>query len=324
MAQRIDIVEVGPRDGLQIAHGIMKTEDKIRWIESLAAAGLATIEVGSFVPPKLVPQMADTEAVVRSVAKILPDLQIAALAPNLKGVERAYDAGAHIVLMPISVTEGHSRANTNKGTFEAVAEFRRSAAWLRAQSRQTRLEAGCSMSFGCSIDGIVPVSRVVEVAVALADAGADSVALADTVGYADPTAIRQKVRAVKAEIGERLHKLHLHDTFGLGLSNVLAGLDEGIHAFDAALAGLGGCPFAPGAAGNVTTEDLVYMLDLMGYETAINLDRLLEAREILARGLPSEPLRGSLGKAGIPKFYRDEMAGRHPASRATVQAPAAE
>jgi hydroxymethylglutaryl-CoA lyase len=196
MAQKIEITEVGPRDGLQIARDIMKTDDKIRWIESLAAAGIEAIEVGSFVPPKLVPQMADTDTVVRSVVKSLPGVQIVALAPNRKGVERAYDADAHIVVMPISVTEGHSRANTNKSTFEAVAEFRRSAEWLRGQPRPTRIEAGCSMSFGCSIDGIVPVSRVVEVAVALADAGADAIALADTVGYADPTAIRQKVRAV--------------------------------------------------------------------------------------------------------------------------------
>ncbi len=303
MSEKISVIEVGPRDGLQIAHGIMPTAIKLRWIEALAAAGLDTIEVGSFVPPKLVPQMADTEEVVRQTVERCPKLHVVALVPNLKGAERAYAAGAHAIILPVSVSEGHSRANTNKGTFEQVDELGRVVSWVRAQERPMQVEAGCATSFGCSIDGRIPVSRVVRVAAALAQAGVDRVVLADTVGYADPAAIHGVVRAVRAEIGDKLQKLHLHDTMGLGLANALAGVEEGIRMFDSALAGLGGCPFAPGAAGNIVTEDLVFMLESMGFDTGIDLEALLATRAILHEGLPDEPLRGALGAAGIPKTY---------------------
>lgn len=299
----VTVCEVGPRDGLQMAASIMPTDAKLRWISAMAEAGLREIEVGSFVPPKLIPQMADTQEVVES-ARSIPGLVVSALVPNLKGAERAYRAGAHAILLPVSVSEGHSRANTNKGTFEQVEELGRIVTWVREQERPMRVEAGCATAFGCSIDGVIPAGRVIEVAVALAATGVDHVVLADTVGYANPSQVRSLVKRVRAEIGDRLQKLHLHDTMGLGLANALAGLEEGIRSFDAALAGLGGCPFAPGASGNIVTEDLVYMLESMGFCTGVDLERLMTARDMLRDGLEGEPLRGNVACAGIPNTYR--------------------
>jgi hydroxymethylglutaryl-CoA lyase len=303
MKEFVKVCEVGPRDGLQMAKSIMPTGTKKRWIAAIAAAGVREIEVGSFVPPKLVPQMADTDEIVRAAVQI-EGLTVVALAPNLKGAQNAYAAGVHRISVPVSVSEGHSRANTNRAPMEQVAEVGRMVAWLREQPRRVELEAGCSTAFGCSIDGVVPVANVVRVAAGLAAVGADEVALADTVGYAHPAQIREVVRAVRAEIGDRLGGLHLHDTMGLGLANALAGLEEGIRNFDAALAGLGGCPFAPGASGNIVTEDLVFMLESMGFETGIDLARLIEARVLLHEGVPGEAMHGQVPKAGIPRTFR--------------------
>jgi hydroxymethylglutaryl-CoA lyase len=302
MNDRVIVCEVGPRDGLQMAHSRMPTATKIRWIEALAASGLPEIEVGSFVPARVIPQMSDTDTVVRAV-KDLPTI-IVALAPNLKGAQLAAAAGAQRVSVPVSVSEGHSRANTNRSTAEAVSEVSRIATWIRESGTALELEGALSTAFGCSIDGLVPERRVVETAAALVEAGADSVALADTVGYAHPAQIRSLVRAVRLAIGARLEGLHLHDTMGLGIANALAGLDEGIRSFDSSLAGLGGCPYAPGASGNIVTEDLVFMLESMGMQTGIDLDKLLEARAILAEGLPDEPRHGGLARAGIPRTFK--------------------
>ncbi len=302
MSEWVTVCEVGPRDGLQIAHGIMPTAAKTRWIAAMAAAGLREIEVGSFVPPKLIPQMADTAQVVQA-ARTIPGLLVAALAPNLKGAQNAYAAGAARVTVPVSVSEGHSRSNTNRAPMEQVAEVGRIAAWLAEQPRRVILEAGCATSFGCSIDGEVPTAAVAKVAEGLARAGVDTIALADTVGWGNPAMVHERVRAVRAAVGDKLQKLHLHDTLGLGLANALAGLEEGIRAFDSALAGLGGCPFAPGAAGNIVTEDLVFLLESMGLATGVSLPELLATRELLAAGLPGEPLRGALGRAGLPKTF---------------------
>ena len=302
MNDRVIVCEVGPRDGLQMAKTRMPTGIKIRWIEAMAAAGLPEIEVGSFVPARVIPQMADTAEVVRAV-KHLPAL-IVALAPNLKGAQLAAEAGARRISVPVSVSEGHSRANTNRTTAEAVQEVGRIAAWIKESGAPLELEGALSTAFGCSIDGVVPERRVVEVAAALIEAGADMVALADTVGYAHPAQIRSVVRAVRAAVGDRLEGLHLHDTMGLGLANALAGLEEGVRSFDSSLAGLGGCPYAPGASGNIVTEDLVFMLESMGMQTGVDLMGLLEARAILAEGLPDEPRHGGLAKAGIPRTFR--------------------
>ena len=302
MQERVTVCEVGPRDGLQMAHSQMPTATKIRWIQAIASAGVPEIEVGSFVPPRLIPQMADTAEVV-AATRTLPAV-IIALVPNLRGALAAAAAGARLITIPGSVSEGHSRANTNRGTMDQVAEVRRIVEWVRAEQVPLEIEGACSTSFGCSIDGVIAEGAVVAVAAALAEAGVDMVALADTVGYAHPAQVRSVVRAVRSAIGGKLDGLHLHDTMGLGLANALAGLDEGIRSFDAALAGLGGCPFAPGASGNIVTEDLVFMLESMGFATGIDLERLVAARAILREGLPDEATHGAVARAGIPRTFR--------------------
>lgn len=301
--EHVSICEVGPRDGLQIAQTRMETGAKVRWIAAMAAAGVKEIEVGSFVPPRVIPQMSDTEEVVRRSIEIA-GLTVIALVPNLKGAQRAYEAGAHKVSVPVSVSEGHSRANLNRTPEESITEMRRLTEWVKAQPRRMEVIAGASTAFGCSIDGVVTTAQVVRMASGLAEAGVDKLMLADTVGYAHPAQIKEVVRAVRAAIGPVLHGLHLHDTLGMGIANALAGLEEGIRAFDSCLGGLGGCPYAPGASGNVVTEDLVFMLESMGFSTGINLPKLFEARRLLHEGLPAEPLHGQVAKAGIPKTFR--------------------
>jgi hydroxymethylglutaryl-CoA lyase len=303
MSEHVIICEVGPRDGLQIAKTRMATDDKVKWIAAIAAAGVREIEVGSFVPPRVIPQMADTQEVVEK-SILIPGVTIQALIPNLRGAQNAYNTGAHKVSIPISVSEGHSRANLNRTPAESIVEVRGIMDWIKAQPRKMPAIAGCSTAFGCSIDGIVPTSAVVKVAVGLVEAGVDQIMLADTVGYGHPAQIKEVVRAVRAEIGDKLAGLHLHDTCGLGIANALAGLEEGVRMFDSCLGGLGGCPYAPGASGNVVTEDLVFMLESMGFSTGIDLDKLFEARRILHEGLPAEPLHGQLAKAGIPRTFR--------------------
>ncbi|WP_447918129.1 hydroxymethylglutaryl-CoA lyase [Achromobacter aegrifaciens] len=302
MNQEIKLCEVGPRDGLQMAKGMMSAADKLRWIRQLADAGLREIEAGSFVSPRLVPQMADTGAILPEVLKI-DGLTVVALVCNLKGAIAAYEAGAHALSFPISVSDTHSHANVGKGTDAQVDVLASIVDWARAQARPMRIDAAVATAFGCSLEGAVPVRRVAQVAAATARAGADEIALADTVGYAHPAQVRDAVRATQDAVGARLVKLHLHDTMGLGLANALAGLNEGIRAFDSCLGGLGGCPFAPGASGNIVTEDLVFMLESMGYRTGVDLPRLLEARTLLAAALPQESLRSGVAAAGIPKTY---------------------
>jgi hydroxymethylglutaryl-CoA lyase len=307
MTPTVNVCEVGPRDGLQMAHGRMATDTKLRWIGQLAAAGLKEIEVGSFVSPRMIPQMADTGEVVRS-ALAIEGLTVCALACNLKGAIAAHEAGAHVLAIPISVSDTHSHANVNKGTDAQVEMVRSIVDWVRAQSRPMRIDAAAATAFGCSMEGLVPRERVVQVAAALAATGVDRVALADTVGYAHPALVRDTVRAVQDAIGARLTKLHLHDTLGLGLANALAGLEQGIHDFDSCLAGLGGCPFAPGASGNIVTEDLVFMLESMGHRTGIDLPALLAARALLRESLPDETLRSGVAAAGIPQTFRPQAA----------------
>ena len=303
MSEHVMICEVGPRDGLQMAKSRMETGAKCDWIAALAKAGVKEIEVGSFVPAKLIPQMADTEAVVR-FAKEIPGLVVVALAPNLRGAQAAVAAGAHRVSIPVSVSEGHSRANLNRAPDEQVAVVGQIVEWMESAGNPAEIEVACSTAFGCSIDGVVPEREVVRIAAALAETGVEQIGLADTVGYANPAQIKSVVRAVRREIGPALRGLHLHDTMGLGLANALAGLEVGIRDFAAALAGLGGCPFAPGASGNIVTEDLVFMLESMGFGTGIDLAALIAARRLLHEGLPAEPMHGQVAKAGIPRTYR--------------------
>ncbi len=231
MNEHVNICEVGPRDGLQIAKSRMATDAKVRWIAAMAAAGVKQIEVGSFVPPRVIPQMADTEEVVRRCLEI-PGLTVIALVPNLRGAQNAYAAGTHKISVPVSVSEGHSRANLNRTPAESIAEMQRLMEWVKSQPRRMEVIAGASTAFGCSIDGVVPTAKVIEVTSGLARAGVDKIMLADTVGYAHPAQVKQVVRAVREAIGPVLHGLHLHDTMGLGLANALAGLEEDIRAFE--------------------------------------------------------------------------------------------
>lgn len=303
---RILVSEVGPRDGLQSIESIMPTEAKKAWIAAEAEAGVREIEVGSFVPPKLLPQLADTAEIVR-YARTLPGLTVAALVPNLRGAQDAVAAGAHKISLPLSVSETHSKANLRKTHAEVLEEVRAIAQLLGTLPADERpgFEGGLSTAFGCTLEGSVDERKVVELAVRLMELGCDEVGLSDTTGYANPAQLQRLVRLVRAEVGDdALTGVHLHNTRGLGLANALAALDVGITTLDASLGGIGGCPFAPGASGNIVTEDLVFMLDSMGYDTGIDIDKLLRVRDIVREALPDEDLYGFTPDAGLPKGYR--------------------
>ncbi len=293
------ICEVGPRDGLQNAKHLMPTEAKKAWIAALASAGLKEIEVGSFVPPKLIPAMADTAEVVAH-AKAIPGLKVVALAPNVKGFQRALEAGAHKVTFPVSASRQHSQSNVRMTPEQMVEEVRKCAGLPHAG---VEIEGAVSTAFGCTLQGVVPEDDVLRIAAALAEF-CDGVALADTVGYANPAQVRRLFRKVKTEIGEKLEGAHFHNTRGLGLANALAAYEEGVRAFDSSMGGLGGCPFAPGASGNVITEDLVFMFESMGVRTGIDLEKLFAARRILVEAIPAEPVYGHTPLAGLPKGFR--------------------
>ena len=294
---RILISEVGPRDGLQSIDRVMPLAAKQAWIAAEAAAGVREIEVGSFVPASLLPQMADTAELV-AFAGAIPGLGGTVLVPNARGAERALAAGASKMSVPFSMSEAHSLRNVRKDHPAMLAEI---AAIAHLVAGRARFEVGLSTAFGCTIGGPVSEDAVVRLAEAAIAAGADELCLSDTTGYADPAAVRRLVRRVKAAVGaDRLNALHLHNTRGLGLANALAGLDEGITTLDASLGGLGGCPYAPGASGNIVTEDLAFMLDSMGYDIGIDLDALMQVRAIVAEALPGEPLYGFTPDAGLP------------------------
>ncbi len=304
MSEFVSICDVGPRDGLQIAKTRMTTDDKVKWIASLYAAGIPEVEVGSYVPPRVIPQLSDTAEIVSRVLAEVPGLVVQALAPNLRGAQNAFNGGVHKISMPISVSEGHSKANLNRTPADSIAMMKDVMDWMKAQDRHVPVIVGASTAFGCSIDGIVTTKQTVALCKGLADAGVEHIMLADTVGYAHPAQVKEVIRAVRSEIGPVVYGLHMHDTCGLGIANCLVGVEEGIRAFDTCLAGLGGCPYAPGASGNVVTEDLVFMLESMGFRTGIDLEKLFVSRDILHAGLPAEPLSGQLAKAKIPPTFR--------------------
>lgn len=305
MSDFVLVSEVGPRDGLQSIRSIMPLSAKKAWIDAEAAAGVREIEVGSFVSEKLLPQMADTAELVAH-ALTIPGLTVAVLVPNLKGAEAAIAAGAHKITVPFSASETHSVKNVRRTHVQMLEEVRAIAALVRGQSqRRPKFEGGISTAFGCTYEGVVPAATVIRVAEQLMEAGCDEVGLSDSVGYANPRQIKELSIAVRDAIGAGTFAgLHLHNTRGLGLANVLAGLDVGIRTFDSSLAGLGGCPFAPGATGNIVTEDLVFMLEAMGMKTGIDIGRLLSVREILREGLPGEELYGFTPAAGLPLGFQ--------------------
>ena len=304
--ERVVVTEVGMRDGLQSIARTMPTEFKRRWIDAAYAAGVRHMEVASFVPAKLLPQMADADEVIAH-ALTYDDLIVTALVPNLKGAQRALESGVHRIVAPISVSTAHSLANVRKTpvemieSFSAMRELIDSAASTNV--RRVELIAGLSTVFGCTLQGAVPYADIAAITRAALQAGADVIALGDTTGEATPRQVGEIIELVREVAGVKLRSLHFHDTRGLGLANTLVALQHGIREFDASLAGLGGCPHAPGATGNVNTEDLVFMLDSMGYDTGIDLTRLIASRDILADALPGEPLYGYLARAGLPKQF---------------------
>jgi hydroxymethylglutaryl-CoA lyase len=302
MPTQVLISEVGPRDGLQSVKATMPTAFKLAWIDALHAAGLREIEVGSFVPATLLPQMADVAAVVHhALAK--PGLTVMALVPNLRGAEAALRAGVHKITLPVSASEAHSLANVRKTRAQMLEEVRRIVALRNERAPAVRIEAGLSTAFGCTLQGPVPADDVVRMAAALAEAGADETGLSDTTGMANPAQVRRLFGRVRAEIGERTGAAHLHNTRGLGLANCLAAWDVGVRSFDSSQGGLGGCPYAPGASGNVATEDLVFMFEAMGISTGVDLHKLVRARQALRAGLPGEPIYGMTPTAGLPKGF---------------------
>ncbi len=299
---RAVVREVGLRDGLQSIARVLPTARKLEWINAAHAAGQREIEVGSFVPAHLLPQLADT-AELLAHARTLPGLFASVLVPNLKGAERAIAGEADLMVVPLSASHAHSLANLRKTPDEVVSEVGRIRAARDAAGAKTLIEGGVGTAFGCTLQGHVDTDEVLRLMQALLDAGADRVSLADTVGYADPAMVRSLFERALHVAGGRLWCGHFHDTRGLGLANVYAALEVGITRFDACLAGIGGCPHAPGASGNVDTEDLVFMLERMGVATGVDLPQLLALRARVAGWLDGETLQGTLWRAGFPKTF---------------------
>jgi hydroxymethylglutaryl-CoA lyase len=303
--KQILVSEVGPRDGLQSIQTVMPTQAKKRWIKAMADAGVAEIEVGSFVPAKLFPQLADTAEIV-SYATSIKGLQVAALVPNFKGAVAAIQAGVHKLSIPFSVSETHCLRNLRRDHRQVIEEVRQISVYIAQLPKEQRphFEASLSTAFGCTIEGTISDYQVLDSAQKLIEAGADEVGLSDTTGYANPSQVTRLIHAIKASVGDtKLTGVHLHNTRGLGLANALAAIEAGIETIDSSMAGIGGCPFAPGASGNIVTEDLVFMLQSMGMQTGINLPQLLNVREILRETFPNEPLYGFTPDAGLPKGF---------------------
>lgn len=290
--------EVGLRDGLQSVATVVDTADKCLWVDAAYAAGMREIEVGSMVPARLLPQLSDTETVLRHALQ-LPGLVASVLVPNLRGAERALAAGAHAMIVPLSASHAHSLANLRKTPDEVVTEVARIRAARDASGSRTIIEGGVGTAFGCTLQGKVPETEVLRLLQALLDAGADRVSLADTVGHADPAMVSRLFGKALHLVGDRLRYAHFHDTRGMGLANAYAAWQTGMRGFDACLGGIGGCPHAPGASGNVATEDLAYMLERMGAHTGVQVPALLQLRQQLQRWLPGEPLHGCLWQAGV-------------------------
>ncbi len=301
------IREVGLRDGLQSIATILPTEHKREWIRAAHAAGQREIEVGSFVPARLLPQLADTGELV-AYAKTMAGLRVSVLVPNLRGAESAIASGADLMIVPLSASHAHSLANLRKTPDDVVAEVAKIRAARDAAGSSMLIEGGVGTAFGCTLQGHVERSEVLRLMQALLDAGADRVSLADTVGYADPAMVRDLFEAALRIAGDRLWCGHFHDTRGLGLANVYAAMEVGVARFDACLAGIGGCPHAPGASGNVSTEDLAYMLGSMHIATGIDIPQLLALRARVAGWLHGETLHGTLWRAGLPKTFGLEAA----------------
>ncbi len=316
------ISEVGPRDGLQSVVRTMPTAAKLAWIDALHAAGLREIEVGSFVPAALLPQMADVAEVVRH-ALTLPGLTVMALVPNRRGAEAALAAGVHKLTIPVSASAAHSLANVRQTREQMLGEVRRIVALRDERAPGVKIEVGISTAFGCTIQGRVAEDDVIWIAEQAVAAGVDEAGLSDTTGMANPAQVRRLFTRLRAAIGSHAGAAHLHNTRGLGLANCLAAYDVGVRTFDSSLGGLGGCPYAPGASGNVVTEHLVFKFEAMGVSTRVDIERLIAAREPLKAGLPGEPLYGMTPEAGLPLgFAPRQPDGPQTGASLTLPSPA--
>ncbi len=301
------IREVGLRDGLQSIQTVLSTERKKEWIRDAYAAGQREIEVGSFVPARLLPQLADTAELV-AYARTLPGLFVSVLVPNLRGAEGALASGADLMLVPLSASHAHSLANLRKTPDEVVAEVARMRAARDAAGSKMLIEGGIGTAFGCTLQGRVEPAEVLRCMQALLDAGADRVSMADTVGHGGPGQVQSLFEQARRIAGERFWCGHFHDTRGLALANVHAALQTGVTRFDTTLAGIGGCPHAPGASGNASTEDLAFMLDTMDIDTGLDIEALLRLRAKVAAWLDGESLHGALWRAGLPRSVKADAA----------------
>lgn len=305
MRERAFVREVGLRDGLQMVKTILSTERKLEWCRKEAAAGVKHFEVTSFVPAHVVAQFADAPEVAKGTLSV-SGIEAAALVPNLKGAQRAFDIGVPKINYVLSASEQHNLANVRRTTDESIEGFRSIIAERdsRGLKGEVIVGVGIATSFGCTIQGAVPEKRVIEVAEALAEAGAEEISLADTVGYGNPGQVRRLFGAVARVVGGIPLAAHFHDTRGLGIANVSAAVEAGVRRFDASLAGLGGCPFAPGATGNIDTEDTTFLLEELGFDTGIDIEKLIAVRNDVEPWLPNERFFGMVARAGLPKTFR--------------------
>lgn len=307
MRERAHIREVGPRDGLQMVKTILPAARKLEWCRAVAAAGIREVEVTSFVPAAVLPQFADAAQVARG-ALAIDAIRPSVLVPNLKGAELALGLGMPVIAYVLSASEAHNLANVRRTTDESLADFARIVAARDAATGPRATLAGCiATAFGCTIQGAVPESRVVELAERYAQMGADEIVVADTVGYGDPAAVRRIMKPVLSAVAPLPVACHFHDTRGLGLANVTAAVEAGVRAFDASLGGLGGCPFAPGATGNIDTEDTAFLLEQLGFDTGVDVEALVAFRRRVEGWLPEEHFSGAIARAGLPRTYRGTL-----------------
>jgi hydroxymethylglutaryl-CoA lyase len=297
---RVTLREVGLRDGLQMVSNWPGTPAKVDWIRREYAAGIRHFELGSFLPVARYPMFADIGALIGCVAE-LAGAHGTGLAPNKRGAMTGLASGIDEIHCVISASEAHNQANLNRSQAQTTQEIGEVIALAAGLANPPRIGVGIAMSFGCSISGPVDPGAVLDLAAQFYDMGADMVSLADTVGHAGPRQVAQLARDMRHLAGARRFGIHLHDTRGLGMANATAALEQGVDLLDASLGGLGGCPAAPNATGNIVMEDLVFLCQTMGFETGVDLEKLIAVREILARELPDEPLYGALARAGLPQ-----------------------
>jgi hydroxymethylglutaryl-CoA lyase len=299
-SEPVVVREVGLRDGLQILDRVVPTAHKLEWLRAAHGAGLREVEVGSFVPAHRMPQLADTAALVEA-ARALPGLVASVLVPNLKGAQAAIGAHADLMLLPLSASRAHSLANLKKTPDEVVADVARIRELRDASGSRCVIEVGISTAFGCTLQGRVEEDEVLRLVADVIAAGAERIGLADTVGYADPAQVARLCARTSEVAGDKLACGHFHDTRGLGLANVYAAWRAGVRRFDACIGGIGGCPHAPGASGNVATEDVAYLFRSMDVPTGLDFDALLALRTRIGEWLEGEPLHGTIWRAGLPK-----------------------